>query len=229
LMVGDHFFAVTAAHCIRSTQVTQMRVAYRERDYSSHFAFFKKGTLGGSNDDPVDVGYLEIDHSLTQEIPVEFLTLDHLSIEHEPESSVAFLFGFPAKLIPLDKAQQRTFVFRPLGLLTLTATQDSIPNFVDSKLNIVLRYPEQGAVGEQSLPLSLPDPHGISGGSIWVYDPNLANPLIGVHNARLVGIQSSWSETKRIAIGNRIVNLLRLLARDYPDIRDILFQKFGAL
>jgi hypothetical protein len=229
LMVGSHLFAATAAHCIRETHLTKIRVAYRELDHSAHFRFIRKGMLGGSTDNPLDVGYLEIDPSVTEEVPVEFLKLDNLALEHQAEGSLAFLFGFPAELVPLDEAQERTFRFRSLGLLTLVATDDSIPDFVNSEVEMVLIYPGQVTLGDQLQLQRIPDPAGISGGSMWIYDPNLANPLVGVHNARLVGIQKSWFKPNRIAIGNKVINLLRLIARDYPDLRDILINKFGTL
>jgi hypothetical protein len=227
LMVGSHLFAATAAHCIKETDLPKIRVAYKQLGDSAHFTLIRKGMLGGLSDDPLDVGYLEIDRSVTEEVPVEFLTLDNLALEYQPEGSLAFLFGFPAALVPPDEAQRRTFRFRSLGLLTLIATDYGIPDFVNREVDIVLVYPERVTVDEQLDLQSIPNPIGISGGSMWIYDPNLANPLVGVHNARLVGIQKSWFEPKRIAIGNKVINLLRLIARDYPDVKDILNHKFG--
>ena len=64
---------------------------------------------------------------------------------------------------------------------------------------------------------------------MWIYDPNLANPLIGVHNACFIGIQKSWFAPQRAAIGNKVINLLRLVADDFLDLKDILNHKLGTL
>ena len=64
---------------------------------------------------------------------------------------------------------------------------------------------------------------------MWIYYPNVANPLIGVHNAWFIGIQKSWFAPRRAAIGNKVINLLRLVAGDCLDLRDILNQKLGTL
>ena len=104
-------------------------------------------------------------------------------------------------------------------------TNEMIPDFIDPSINVVLKYPEEGLVGEEEQLQSLPDPGGISGGSMWIYDPNLANPIVGIHNARFIGIQKSWFPPKRIAIGNKVIYLLRLIAQDYPDLRDLLGRK----
>lgn len=225
LKIGSHYFIATAAHCIRNRHLADIRVAYGQKDYSDQFTLNRKGSLGGAKDDPYDVGYLEVDKSVVENTPAEFLTLDHVAIEYDSAEVLAFLFGFPSELVPKDEALERRFRLRSLGLLTLVAQVDSIPHFVDPDIDVVLIYPEQAVLGHQGQLHSVPDPEGISGGSMWIYDPNLANPLVGLHNARFVGIQKSWFAPKRVAIGNKVSNLLTLLGRDYPDLSDIISQK----
>lgn len=229
LKIDSHYFIATAAHCIRGVDLADIRVAYREKNYSAQFRLIGKGTLGGARGDPFDVGYLEVDKSVAEHTPAEFLTLNHVAIEYDPAESLAFLFGFPTELIPKGEARKRRFRLKSLGLLTLLATDESIPDFVDPDIDVVLIYPEQGVLGEQRQLHSLPHPEGISGGSMWIYDPNVANPLIGVHNAHFIGIQKSWFAPQRVAIGNKVINLLRLVAADYLDLRDILNHKLGTL
>jgi hypothetical protein len=109
------------------------------------------------------------------------------------------------------------------------AKADSIPSFVNPDIDVVLEYPERAALGHRRQLHSVPHPDGISGGSMWIYHPNLANPIVGVHNARFIGIQKSWFAPQRVAIGNKIITLLRLVARDYPDLRDIVNHKVSTL
>jgi hypothetical protein len=226
LTIGNHLFALTAAHCIKKMDLAKIRVAYKELDYSVHFGFIGKGLLGGEIGDPFDVGYLEIGQSVTEKVPVEFLTLDRVALDYQLEESIAFLFGFPAKLVHPNEAQRRTFEFRSLGLLTFIATGNTFQNLINSEIDIALIYPEKGAVGEHLYLQQVPNPKGMSGGSMWIHYPNLANPIAGLHNARLIGIQNSWFERERIAKGNKLIYLLRLIAQDYPELKDILNQKF---
>ena len=229
LKIDSHYFIATAAHCIRGIDLADIRVAYREKDYSAQFRLIGKGTLGGARGDPFDVGYLEVDKGVAEHTPAEFLTLNHVAVEYDPAESLAFLFGFPTELIPKGEARERRFRLKSLGLLTLLARDEFIPDFVNRDIDVVLIYPEQGVLGEQRQLHSLPDPQGISGGSMWIYYPNVANPLIGVHNAWFIGIQKSRFAPRRAAIGNKVINLLRLVAGDYLDLRDILNQKLGTL
>ena len=227
LKIGFHYLIATAAHCIRDIDLTSIRVAYREKNFSDQFTLTRKGALGGAKGDHFDIGYLEVDKSIVEHTPAEFLTLDHIAFGYNPVEALAFLFGFPSKLVPKEEALERRFRLRSLGLLTVVAKGDSIPGVVDRDIDVVLIYPEQGVLGEQRQLHSVPHPEGISGGSMWIYDPNLANPLLGVHNARFIGIQKSWLPSRRIAIGNKVIYLLQLIARDYPDLRDIIEQKIG--
>ncbi len=229
LRLGSRYFIATAAHCIRKSDLAKVRVAYREKDYSTHFTLVRKGTLGGTAGDPSDVGYIEVDKSVVERTPAEFLTLDHIAVKYDAGDSLAFLFGFPAELVPKDEALERRFRFSSLGLLTIMATTDSIPEFVNSGIDVFVQYPEEGMLDEQAQHHPVPQPEGVSGGSIWIYNPNLANPIVGVHNARFIGIQKSWLPSYRIAIGNKVSNLLKLLCRDYPDLTEGLNDKFGTL
>lgn len=229
LRIGSRYFVATAAHCLRRPDLEDIRIAYREKDFSTRFTLVRKGILGGTESDSIDVGYLEIDKSVLEYVPAAFLTLDHIAVEYDSTESIAFLFGFPAEFVPKDEALKRRFRFRSLGFITLEATADTTPDFVDKDINVVLEYPDEGELGAPAQLHPLPHPGGASGGSIWIYNPNLANPVVGVHNARLVGIQKSWLPPSRIVIGNKIENLLRLIARDYPDLSDLLYQRFGAV
>ena len=106
--------------------------------------------------------------------------------------SLAFLFGFPSEMVPKDEViKHRRFRLRYLGLQTVIAKPDSLPAFVNKDTDIVLMYPEEAVSGHNRQRHLVPNPEGISGGGIWVYNPNLASPLIGSHNARFIGIQKS--------------------------------------
>jgi hypothetical protein len=222
---GSRYFIATAAHCIKRLDLSNIRIAYCESKYSDRFTLVRKGTLGGEKGDPYDVGYLELDKRVVDCTPAEFLTLDQVTLEHDPVESLVFLFGFPSEIVPKDEVtKQRRFRLRYLGLQTLMAKPDSLPGFVNQDTDLVLMCSEEGVSGHNRKRHLVPNPEGISGGGIWIYNPNLASPLIGAHNARFIGIQKSWSKPQRLVVGNKAISLLRLLWRDYPELREILNQ-----
>lgn len=226
--IGSRYFIATAAHCIKRLDLANIRIAYCETKYSDQFTLAKKGTLGGDTGDPYDVGYLELDRRVVERTPAEFLTLDQVALEHDPVESLVFLFGFPSEIVPKDEAiKQRRFRLRYLGLLTLMAKPDLLPDFVNQDTDLVLMYPEEAVSGHKRRRQLVPNPEGISGGGIWIYNPNLASPVIGAHNARFIGIQKSWFEPQRVVIGNKVISFLRLLGRDYPELREMLNQNPG--
>jgi hypothetical protein len=223
--IESRYFIATAAHCIKGLDLENIRVAYMESKHSAQFILAKKGTLGGERNDPYDVGYLELDSRVAGQTPAEFLTLDQIAFDYDRPDSLVFLFGFPSQIVPKDEAtKQRRFGLRSLGLLTLLSKADSAPDCINQDIDLVLMYPAQAVFGPERRQQSVPSPVGISGGGIWIYDPNLASPIVGAHNARFIGIQKSWFESHRVAIGNKVTSFLTLLARDYPDLKDITFR-----
>lgn len=189
----------------------------------------KKGAIGGTEGDPYDVGYLELERSVTVCTSAEFLTIDQIALDYDPTESALFLFGFPSELIPKNEAKQRRFRLRSLGLLTVAGTGNTVPKRMEASIDIMLAYPEQAPSGAETQGYSAPDPEGVSGGGIWIYNPNLASLVTGSHDARFIGIQKSWFRQKRLVLGNKVISFLRLLARDYPDVRETLNCRFGPI
>jgi hypothetical protein len=189
-----------------------------ENKYSDQFVLVKKGTLGGTKGDPYDVGYLELDGIVVDRTPAEFLTIDQIALDYDSSESLVFLFGFPTELVPNDEAtEQRRFRLKSLGLLTIRDEAESTPG--SGNIEIALTYPKEAISRDHTPRHSVPHPEGISGGGIWIYNPNLASPISGSHNARFVGIQKSWLEQRRVALGNKVACFFELLVRDYPDLR----------
>jgi len=219
--IHARYFIVTVAHCIESFGLKQIRVAYMENKYSDQFVLLKKGTLGGTKGDTYDVGYLELNRMVVDHTPAEFLTTDQIALDYNPSKSLVFLFGFPTSLVPKNEAtEQRKFRLKSLGLLTMTDEAESLLR--NGNIEIALKYPNEAVSNSQTLRISVPHPEGISGGGIWIYNPNPACSISGSHNARFVGIQKSWLERRRIVLGNKVSCFFELLARDYPDLGDTL-------
>ncbi len=229
--IESRYFIATAAHCVQDLSLDKIRVAYRENKYSDKFALLRKGSIGGTNMDRRDVAYLELGRSTADNTPAEFLAIDQIELEYKATDSMGFLFGFPSELVPKDAALERRFRLRALGLWTLLVNEDNdqFPEFADKNTEIVVEYPESGLKSNPEKRHPLPHPEGISGGSIWAYNPDRNSRAVGSHNARLIGIQKSWLKPRRLAIGNKIGCLLKLIADDYPDVRGALYHKFGNL
>jgi hypothetical protein len=70
-------------------------------------------------------------------------------------------------------------------------------------------------------PVRLGDAPGLSGGGIW--DQGLAPGEVWTPgSARLIAIQCSWHPTKRYVRGTLLRHWVRLISRDYPDLRDLI-------
>ena len=227
--IGSRYFIVTAAHCIKNQQLGNVRIVYNKQENSGKFNLVKKGINGGRQHDLLDVGYIEIDKAILSEIEIEFLELDKIVLTYNLEKAIAILFGFPSKWVQVKQNINRIFNYGSFSLMTHKANKNLIPVDVNEEADIILQYPDEAKYGEEGGAFELPQPNGMSGGSIWIYKEDISNPLSVSDNAYLIGIQKSWSRQNRVVIGNKIKYFLKLIAQDYPDLKEIILQKFGEL
>ena len=220
LKISNKYFIITAAHCISNLDLKDIKIAYREKSLSERFEIIKMGYKGGSDNDPSDIAYLEIKEPDPKGLPAEFLTLGNLRTNPFYKEKLGYLFGFPSQLIPIEEVFEGTFRFRSLGLLTIIKDARAYDNIVDPIIDCVFSYPKSGLIGEETNFSESPDPGGLSGGSMWIYEDENSTDIVGSHNAKLVGITKSWIPKQRIIIGNRIIYLLNLLQDDYPELSD---------
>jgi hypothetical protein len=73
-------------------------------------------------------------------------------------------------------------------------------------------------------------PEGFSGGGVWgLIQPKAEELFVPARHIRLYAIQSAWYPGERRTKCVRIVHLLQLLHRDYPDLREHLANWFPEL
>lgn len=224
--IGSNYFIFTAAHNILNRDIKDIKIAYRSPEYSSKFQLINMGLIGGGKDDIIDVGYIEIDKSIIDEIGIEFLTVQNISCEYNVVNKLIFLFGFPSEIIPKEDALKRFFRFKYLSFVTIPLENNKIPININGDVNIVLKYPTNANLGLiKNTPLPLP--YGMSGGSIWILNPTTSERIIGTHNGKFIGIQKSFIKKSGMVIGNKISYLLNLIGNDYPELKGFVLNISG--
>ncbi len=101
----------------------------------------------------------------------------------------------------------------------------------DAAIDIILDYPAGDSATkrlDKEGPFALPDPSGMSGGGLW--DQGFETQLIWKpEGASLMGIQSAWHPKERYVRAVQIIHWLRLVHQHYPDLRNILEERFPEL
>ena len=217
--VGERFFVATAAHNIHHQSENSISIVHTNQPESERVPISALHWSGGERGQPEDVGLIELEPEVAHSLKRDFLSLDRVSENPPPlEEGWLFLFGFPSQLVPSDRAATGIYAYSSIGFITLGVPVSQYPDSASRSLDWVLEYPETGEVGWDDRAFPMPDPFGVSGGSIWFLNPNEATPLVGSHNARWVGIQHSWVRSRRLAIGNRISVWLTLVKEHYPGL-----------
>jgi hypothetical protein len=165
----------------------------------------------------------------------EFCTLKNVALRgYGRENRGVLVVGAPAEhaKITRDDAKTATYKANVMTYWTVPFLPNEWPTVpagaepANPEVDIFLNYPEDEVTEDGVTPFNLPHPGGMSGGGIWdqemfqgeLWDPNAV---------KLIGIQSRWDENGRYLRGVQIVHWLRLVFRDFPDLRSTLLETFG--
>jgi hypothetical protein len=99
----------------------------------------------------------------------------------------------------------------------------------DEHLHVVLEFSRDviDCGPKLAVPDGTPDPYGMSGGGLWQRNEAIkSNELWTAEGLCLFGIQSSWLTELEFLKAIQIIHWLKLVADEYPDLRDELNDRF---
>ena len=143
--------------------------------------------------------------------------------------------GFPARLIEHEPGQYRSTLLRfPIDLAQLACKQER-PAF-SQLAAFEIQVPDDRLVSDRMNPdrppAPLPDFGGVSGGPCWSLTPsNGSDPrreLVALHVGSGNSSNEFYSRT-RVLREMPISYHLRLIAEDYPDLRENIYKRFPTL
>jgi hypothetical protein len=228
IRLGNQLFVATAAHVLKGCTVTDLRVVVKGDNGRTYLKVKKLGFQGGESDDLTDVGWLEVE---PEEQVWALLPERLLLTEQRPPKCVAIVVG-----VPLHRAssEQRVEFSRPfldiktqwnlqhLGWATNIVDRADWPKDISriysEDYHYLLEY--SGVTDlETGDRLGLIDPHGMSGGGIWMLPIEAAeSPLWIPDKAVLAGIQTGFIANSHVLCGNRLKHWARLMLQDHPDV-----------
>lgn len=185
---------------------------------------------GGGDFDSADVAWIEV--SSTDEIHA--LPSGRLFPGERPSAkSVAVVVGAPEERIrsqrddreiaPFHIERTVTWIVQMLGWATnLVAIGDwpaDIPSRYSPEFSRLLEYGEVIDV-ETGRPLGHLDPHGMSGGGIWMLPVGADSESLWIPSqAVLAGIQTGYIPSRKVLCGNSLRPWIELMRIDHPELR----------
>lgn len=242
IQLGDRFFLATAAHLVENARgikaLVREQVAHDVSDFvAKHY------------DNQFDVGLLEISSSDSH--CFEFLPQNKICETIEEEQKLPIMVvGFPGQFCKPGKTIDLTAedLFQVVQCETLTFhtyllpwsewPSDGLPDEHDmpkqliKERDMIIDYTSEpevipftpktaGTVNPPIECLSL-DPHGMSGGGIWLAQITESKERLNYPDTRLVGLQLGWYPTWNWLRGIRVGAWLDLVREQYPDLKNVV-------
>ena len=185
-----------------------------------------------------DVGYLEVHPEGAERYfgHHEYANLSQISCRgFGREDRSVIVVGSPGEHVQVTKHDSNTGTYnaKVMAYWTVPLLPNEWPAVpsadrpADTNIDIFLSYPTDDTIAAKGFdPINLPHPGGMSGGGIW--DQEFKEDAIWDPTAiKLIGIQSCWHRKDRYLRAIQIVHWLRLIYRDFEDLRPILSTTFG--
>jgi hypothetical protein len=151
---------------------------------------------------PQDIGYLRLKDSVS--ISDLICLTGHDLQEEAPDWNKygALVLGYPGELVK-NLAEQKTQEFRGLSLMGMRIRTH------DDAVRELFDYPKTEDI-EIKGAVKMPEPFGISGSSVWVYE--ITPGKVGDYTkAKVFAIENAWISAKRMYLATPVKYLIELI------------------
>jgi hypothetical protein len=221
---ADASFVLTASHALRAVLdgETMMLIGAGPQDVPG---ISLSGLRVLKADDPLDIALVELDLEKSVQIAHTnaYINLTQCDVsDSSDDRRIFFVVGVPEENTH-PSTSSKTLHISPFGFITGCPAKDVLRDSAThrSNLHLLLDYSEGNRKDERGLPVSLPDPLGMSGCGVWSFPSlEIADISWEADQMRLVAILQSIETTTRVFIATRLVHALRLIFKNRPDLRN---------
>jgi len=224
IRIGNQYFIATAAHnFLRIESDDQIVIVKPDKWSREHVPFIRRNSTSGDDDDNVDVGWIELSFDVQAELNRDFVPLERLRPSANPIPGTFYLvLGSPAQFVSKELLESGKLAIEPMTLLTYSPEQATSGVSVDPRIDMLLDYSGEARRYDSTRRIVLPEPHGMSGGSIWEITPPNPGQIWSPDGASIVGIEKSWIRGKCQLKGTQVRHWLNLISNDFPDLSKII-------
>ena len=218
VQIGDRHFIATAAHVVAGVDLSRFAiVSLGLRAFTRNTPKLAgHGWRGGGDNDPRDVGWLEIVPGAVPDFvgiyQRIFVTLERFDFSPVPVGSPAYVLGTPWDYRKeVGTARDPIHLFEPLPYLTRVVEP---PDGAAPEGELFLEYPREMLTERGTKPL--PKAPGLSGSGFWTVNASATN-LWSPDHAKLVGIEHSWCQWEYLR-GGGLREWLVMIREDVPEL-----------
>lgn len=207
LQIQGRFFLVSASHVLDDFEDLVLPLENGENLFKPGGVTYINEFSGNRDDDPIDIGFLELDEESVEKIKISyrFLGEDDLAINHKFENQPYYTFlGYPTTLFKFSQSSNSFNSFPLFQFSTPIQDNEYLKFNRNLNFNVVTSYEKKRAYNLRIEKFAFgPDLHGISGCGLWFTDPM---DIFGqIKRPKLTAIMTDWPIKDRTkVIGTRI-------------------------
>jgi hypothetical protein len=213
--IADRYFVATAKHNLRhedrDLRISDIEVRARGERQGEPLSVTRMGLAPD-----LDLAWLELDPVASNRPNLAFVRTDEIaSLPEGDASEPCCLLGYPAEMAgkPAD-AQQRPLL-ESACIMTLSVGPSRRRGSASPGTFAIEWPPHDGSLDD-----SHPQPHGVSGGGVWLLPRHDDYLVWSPERSRLTGIEAAWRRDFKELVVIRIERWLELIANHRSELRD---------
>jgi hypothetical protein len=203
-------YLLTAAHVVHDSKGRKLNqraigVIFRSVGSTNNAFVQRILAVGGGGLDSPDIALLALSSEGADEIATskDFLpetrVLKGVSVDVSRRFAV---YGTPREL---SKASLANKTFKAVPMCYVTNSCDPFPSALDQSHDIALEYNKTSNISSsQEGTVEAPDPHGVSGGGIWLFTEPRDGVFRDPSELKLIGVQNRWRPNDGYVRGTQV-------------------------
>lgn|GEM_PF-2974522 len=224
--IGDRKFVLTASHVFGSSDEGHQYLyipSHRTRDLTELVGTYIRSTKDKSADanDTNDIGIVLLHEELAAQIESSaFVTMDMVDVYDIGDFTKPYMaMGFPWRVSPKVCRRSRTATASIFSYLSeLLGHEKLLKRGLSSRTHFLLRYAKRHSRDHTGRDITVPDPHGLSGGPLWRIEPLNSDG----ETSRLVGIVIEWDREEGGLLAFRLPLILAGIGQICPEIAHLI-------
>lgn len=218
IRVGDHLLLATAGHVIKDVTGAQITLAPPGRWSGGSPLRFSSRSCHPERPPPsTDVAWIELEAATASTTGLKFIELsDLLPYQAFDRTRPFIVHGYPFESARITTAGADV---ESTAAGTMMVKSEELPRQLRPD-ELALEWPPRRKDGQ---PMGrVPHPGGVSGGGTWRQPRHDEHLIMSPTRLRFVGINLRWLGSQGILFATRVENWLALVARDFPDTRELI-------
>ena len=220
IRINDKYFILTAAHVIDENKYSTIYYPGKNKlkILNTVFETISLPESRNREDDIYDFAFSILNNSIVNELKnkFSFFPVNRIDPNDIPSKDKFYtIIGFPgtkSSAIPsLKKIKSKAFAF------TSVSDEKSYKKIgVSDRTHLVLNFDKKESLNSEANKFTSPDPHGMSGGGVWL--SRIIQPNKVKETNKLIGLGIEYRKSLNILVAVKMSLILECIRKKYPGL-----------